>query len=134
MNTKNTITNASPLPMDNQGRWYEILSPTQVLSGDEHEQQQQQQLQDHEQEKEKKKCRGDRKAQRQRRRLRRQAIDPDTTTNLDYETLNVQQQQDDEIRKDLPDEIEICIPFDRVMFFLVSFEYREYYKNVIRFL
>ena len=56
------------LSQDAQGRWYELLSPTQVLTEQE-EQQQQQSSEDYNRHK-KKKCRGNRKEQLKRRRQR----------------------------------------------------------------
>ncbi|CAF4732824.1 unnamed protein product, partial [Rotaria sp. Silwood2] len=65
----NLETSKTP-SQDGQGRWYELLSPTQVLTG----QQQQQEAHMGEQPIKKKKCRGDRKAQRRRRRLRQKGV------------------------------------------------------------
>ncbi|CAF3932390.1 unnamed protein product, partial [Rotaria sordida] len=80
---------------DAQGRWYETLSPTQVLTG-----QQQQQPQEHDKGKKKKKCRGNRRAQRLRRRLRQRGIDPDTITELVNQRINPQQQHNEAIQND----------------------------------
>ena len=78
---------ATPLH-DGQGCWYDVLSPTQVLTAEEkldHNMNQQQQQQEQEQvnkdtmmmekkkKKKTKKCRGNRKEQQRRRRQRRQA-------------------------------------------------------------
>ena len=56
------------LSQDTQGRWYELLSPIQILTGQ--EEQQQQSSEDYNRHK-KKKCRGNRKEQLKRRRQRR---------------------------------------------------------------
>ncbi|CAF3901534.1 unnamed protein product, partial [Rotaria sordida] len=98
-NTGTNKTMASILKnpsQDAQGHWYELLSPTQVLTG------QQQQPQEHGDEKKKKKCRGNRRAQRLRRRLRQQGIDPDTITELVNQRINPQQQEqhDEAIQND----------------------------------
>ena len=80
---KVTLEKASETPLpDGQGRWYELLSPTQVLTGEEkldydmNQQQQQQQIEKEamkmKKKKKKKKCHGNRKVQHRRRRLRRQ--------------------------------------------------------------
>ncbi|CAF4832222.1 unnamed protein product [Rotaria sp. Silwood2] len=58
---------------DVQGRWYELLSPTQ-----------------HGKVKKKTKCRGDRKVQRRRRRLRQKGLCPDAITKNGDQELNVQ--------------------------------------------
>ncbi|CAF4754720.1 unnamed protein product [Rotaria sp. Silwood2] len=79
MNTNiNTETIKTP-SQDAQGRWYELLSPTQVLTGQQ-QQQEPEQPQEHDKVEKKKKCRGDRKAQRRRRRLRRKGLCADTMT------------------------------------------------------
>ncbi|CAF4208242.1 unnamed protein product, partial [Rotaria sordida] len=98
-NTGTNKTMASILKnpsQDAQGHWYELLSPTQVLTG------QQQQPQEYGEEKKKKKCRGNRRAQRLRRRLRQQGIDPDTITQLVNQRINSQQQEqhDEAIQND----------------------------------
>ncbi|CAF3907137.1 unnamed protein product, partial [Rotaria sp. Silwood1] len=90
--TSSTILNLKTPSQDAQGCWYETLSPTQVLTG---QQQQQQPVkpQNDEQMKQKKKCRGNRKAQRLRRRLRQQRLDPDTITELVNQKINLQRRQ-----------------------------------------
>ncbi|CAF1384354.1 unnamed protein product [Rotaria sordida] len=93
------ILNLKIPSQDAQGRWYETLSPTQVLTGQQ-QQQQQQQLQEHDKEKKKKKCRGNRRAQRLRRRLRQRGIDPDTITELVNQRINPQQQHNEAIQND----------------------------------
>ena len=69
---------------DGQGRWYELLSPTQVLTGDEDPNQHQGALEDTSttQKKKKKRCRGNRRAQRQRRKLRRQQEKKDNDEDI----------------------------------------------------
>ncbi|CAF4283353.1 unnamed protein product, partial [Rotaria sordida] len=83
------ILNLKTPSQDAQGHWYELLSPTQVLTG-------QQQPQEHGEEKKKKKCRGNRTAQRLRRRLRQRGIDPDIIAELVNQRINPQQQQHNE--------------------------------------
>ncbi|CAF3379014.1 unnamed protein product [Rotaria sp. Silwood2] len=113
--TNSTMTSILKTPsQDAQGHWYELLSPTQVLTGQQ-QQQEPEQPQEHHKEEKKRKCRGDRKAQRRRRRLRRKGIDPDTITQTVNEKLNSQQQQCDEaIQEDMRDEIQVSAPLDRV--------------------
>ncbi|CAF4580245.1 unnamed protein product [Rotaria sp. Silwood2] len=90
--TSTTILNLKTPSQDAQGRWYETLSPTQVLTG---QQQQQQPVkpQNDEQMKQKKKCRDKRKARRLHRRLRQQGLDPDTITELVNQKINLQRRQ-----------------------------------------
>ncbi|CAF2794300.1 unnamed protein product [Rotaria sp. Silwood2] len=81
---------------DGQGRWYELLSPTQVLTG-------------HEdttattttttQKTKKKKCRGNRRAQRQRRKLRRQEEKKDNDENIadiDEDLSNMAEEEEED--------------------------------------
>lgn len=63
----NNSTSKTP-SQDAQGRWYELLSPTQVLTGE--DQQPLTKLATSTTTQSKKKCRGNRKAQRERRKLR----------------------------------------------------------------
>ena len=66
MNMNNNHNEPIKTPsQDAQGCWYELLSPTQVLTGQEQHLQGNNQEQ---QEQKKKKCRGNRNAQRLRRR------------------------------------------------------------------
>ncbi|CAF2888162.1 unnamed protein product [Rotaria sp. Silwood2] len=90
--TSTTILNLKTPSQDAQGRWYETLSPTQVLTG---QQQQQQPVkpQNDEQMKQKKKCRDKRKARHLHRRLRQQGLDPDTITELVNQKINLQRRQ-----------------------------------------
>ncbi|CAF4271700.1 unnamed protein product, partial [Rotaria sordida] len=94
-----TILNLKTPSQDAQGRWYETLSPTQVLTDQQQQQQQQQPVkpQNDEQMKQKKKCRGNKKAQRLRRRLHQQGLDPDAITELVNQKINLQQ-HDEAIR------------------------------------
>ncbi|CAF4970670.1 unnamed protein product [Rotaria sp. Silwood1] len=62
--TSTTILNLKTPSQDAQGRWYETLSPTQVLT-----------------------------AQRLRRRLRQQGFGPDTITELVNQKINLQRRQ-----------------------------------------
>ncbi|CAF3838412.1 unnamed protein product [Rotaria sp. Silwood1] len=99
---------------DAQGRWHELLTPTQVLTG-----QQQQQQQSHMGEqltKKKKKCRGDRKAQRQRRRLRRKGLYTETVTRNGDHELNVQhlEQPDQLFEEDISDKIQVNVSSDQI--------------------
>ncbi|CAF1484697.1 unnamed protein product, partial [Rotaria sordida] len=75
------ISNLKTPSQDAQGRWYETLSPTQVLTGQQ-QQQQQQQPQEHDKEKKKKKCH------------------PDTITELVNQRINPQQQHNEAIQND----------------------------------
>ncbi|CAF4928737.1 unnamed protein product, partial [Rotaria sp. Silwood2] len=93
--TSTTILNLKTPSQDAQGRWYETLSPSQVLT----RQQQAVKPQNDEQMKQKKKCRDDRKTQRLRRRLHQQGLDPDTITELVNQKINLQRQQHDEAIK-----------------------------------
>jgi len=128
--SQKTPTRTSPIlktpSQDARGRWYELLSPTQVLTGQQQQQQQRpepEQPQKLETEKHKKKCRGDRKSQRRRRRLRRKGLDPDTITESVNQKLNLQQQQCDEpMEEDIRDEIQLYLSLDRVMCtFLINY-------------
>ncbi|CAF4772269.1 unnamed protein product, partial [Rotaria sp. Silwood2] len=108
MNTNiNTETIKTP-SQDAQGRWYELLSPTQVLTGQQ-QQQEPEQPQEHDKVEKKKKCRGDRKAQRRRRRLRRKGLCADTMTKNGDQELNVQQQEqhDQIIEEDISNKIQV---------------------------
>ncbi|CAF2854472.1 unnamed protein product [Rotaria sp. Silwood2] len=107
----NLETSKTP-SQDGQGRWYELLSPTQVLTG----QQQQQEAHMGEQPIKKKKCRGDRKAQRRRRRLRQKGVYSETITRNGDQELNVQQleQHDQIIEEDLPDKMQVNEPSDQI--------------------
>ncbi|CAF4632549.1 unnamed protein product [Rotaria sp. Silwood2] len=108
----NLETSKTP-SQDGQGRWYELLSPTQVLTG-----QQQQETHMGEQPIKKKKCRGDRKAQRRRRRLRQKGVYPETMTRNGDQELDVQQleQHDQIIEEDLADKMQVNEPSDQVTF------------------
>ncbi|CAF4240259.1 unnamed protein product [Rotaria sp. Silwood2] len=107
----NLETSKTP-SQDGQGRWYELLSPTQVLTG----QQQQQEAHMGEQPIKKKKCRGDRKAQRRRRRLRQKGVYPETMTRNGDQELDVQQleQHDQIIEEDLADKMQVNEPSDQI--------------------
>ncbi|CAF4444022.1 unnamed protein product [Rotaria sp. Silwood2] len=114
MNTNSNMnleTSKTP-SQDGQGRWYELLSPTQVLTG----QQQQQEAHMGEQPIKKKKCRGDRKAQRRRRRLRQKGVYPETMTRNGDQELDVQQleQHDQIIEEDLADKMQVNEPSDQI--------------------
>ena len=93
---KVTLKKASKTPLpDGQGRWYELLSPTQILTGEEklgHDMNQQQQQQQIEGEAmkmkmKKKKCHGNRKEQHRRQRLRRQE-EKQAKKDMNEETMN----------------------------------------------
>ncbi|CAF1367817.1 unnamed protein product [Rotaria sp. Silwood1] len=114
MNGKST-TNLDTLEtprQDAQGRWHELLSPTQVLTG----QQQQQSRMGEQLTKKKKKCRGNRKAQRQRRRLRRKGLYSETVTRNGDHELNVQhlEQHDQIFEEDTSDKIQVNVTSDQV--------------------
>ncbi|CAF5069777.1 unnamed protein product [Rotaria sp. Silwood1] len=102
---------------DAQGRWYELLSPTQVPTG---QQQQQQSPVGEQLTKKKKKCRGNRKAQRQRRRLRQKGLYSETVTRNGDQELNVQQleQHDQIIEEDISQKIQVNVSSDQVSFFV----------------
>ncbi|CAF1533336.1 unnamed protein product [Rotaria sp. Silwood1] len=111
MNEKSTMnldTLKTPR-QDAQGRWHELLSPTQVLTG---QQQQQQSHMGEQLTNKKKKCRGDRKAQRQRRRLRRKGLYTETVTRNGDHELNVQhlEQHDQIFEEDTSDKIQVNVP------------------------
>ncbi|CAF3392390.1 unnamed protein product, partial [Rotaria socialis] len=80
---------------DAQGRWYELLSPTQVLTGtatnvgNVEQQQQQQQEQLHK----KKKCRGNRREQNKRRRLQRRQQKLNNGPSISRQVIIVDQRQ-----------------------------------------
>ncbi|CAF4817519.1 unnamed protein product, partial [Rotaria sp. Silwood2] len=115
MNTNiNTETIKTP-SQDAQGRWYELLSPTQVLTGQQ-QQQEPEQPQEHDKVEKKKKCRGDRKAQRRRRRLRRKGLCADTMTKNGDQELNVQQQEqhDQIIEEDISNKIQVNVSSDQI--------------------
>jgi hypothetical protein len=78
LSQKNNEIVSTPL-QDGQGRWYEMLSPTQVLTGQEPLVQQQQQQ---DQELRKKKSRGNRADQHFRKRLRARNVDEATIKML----------------------------------------------------
>ncbi|CAF2806253.1 unnamed protein product [Rotaria sp. Silwood2] len=107
--TMNLETLKTP-SQDAQGRWYELLSPTQVLTG------QQQQTHINEQPTKKKKCRGDRKGQRQRRRLRRKDLYLEKITKNNDQQLNTQQleQHDQIVEVDLTDKMEVNGSCDQI--------------------
>ncbi|CAF2938974.1 unnamed protein product [Rotaria sp. Silwood2] len=97
MNITETIPTAATTALtlktssqDAQASWYEFLSPTQVLTG------QQQQPQEDDKEKKKKKCR-----------------DPEIHTELVQSNATLQQNQK-QIKEDTNDEIQVHIPVDRV--------------------
>ncbi|CAF4979880.1 unnamed protein product [Rotaria sp. Silwood1] len=98
---------------DAQGRWHELLTPTQVLTG---QQQQQQSHMGEQLTKKKKKCRGDRKAQRQRRRLRRKGLYTETVTRNGDHELNVQhlEQPDQLFEEDISDKIQVNVSSDQI--------------------
>ncbi|CAF4730519.1 unnamed protein product, partial [Rotaria sp. Silwood1] len=110
---------------DTQGRSYDLLSPTQVLTGQQQQQQQQHQSEPEQpqmadKQKHKKKCRGDRKEQRRRRRLRRKGLDPYTITELDCRKLNFEQQEEREqqhhqvIEQNISDKTQVYVPSEQM--------------------
>ncbi|CAF2189932.1 unnamed protein product [Rotaria magnacalcarata] len=89
------------LTRDAQGRWHEVLSPTQVLTG------QQQNLENNkqEQQQQQKKCHGNRKEQHKRRRARQQQNKLDNNNNnniiiMPHDTIHDQKKEADHVQGD----------------------------------
>jgi hypothetical protein len=75
-NHHNQLHSNGGLPQDAQGRWWEMLSPTQVFTGEQQQQQQQQII------KIKKKCHGNRKLQHFKRKCRAHSLTEEEITTL----------------------------------------------------
>ncbi|CAF2793051.1 unnamed protein product [Rotaria sp. Silwood2] len=103
------IENSKTPSQDAQGRWYELLSPTQVLTGQEPSHM-------GEQSKKKKKCRGDRKGQRRRRRLRQKGIYVETIPKNGDQELNVQQLEENDqiIQEHVTENMEVNESCDQI--------------------
>ena len=112
MNDNNGKASNTPLVMDNQGSSDELLSASPVLTRQELEESQ---LHAQNQETQKRKSRGNRKLQRYRRRLRAQGLGPDAIVELVNQKLH--SEEDIQIQEVIPDEMEVYIPLDRVIFF-----------------
>ncbi|CAF4487867.1 unnamed protein product [Rotaria sp. Silwood2] len=95
-NDVSNILHHNGLSQDAQGHWYELLSPTQVLTG------QQQNLENSKKQQKKKKCHGNRKQQHQRRRLRRQQMKQNNnpTNHIQQDILIVIDDTDDNPEED----------------------------------
>ncbi|CAF2971529.1 unnamed protein product [Rotaria sp. Silwood2] len=95
-NDTSTIVRHNGLSQDAQGRWFELLSPTQILTG------QQQNLENNKKQQKKKKCHGNRKQQHQRRRLRRQQMKQNNnpTNHIQQDILIVIDDTDDNPEED----------------------------------
>jgi hypothetical protein len=106
MNNNNETASNTSLVMDNQGSSDELLSASPVLTRREPEQSR---LHAQTEETQKRKSRGNRKLQRYRRRLRAQGLGPDAIAELVDQKLH-----SEEI---IPDDMEVYIPLDRVIFF-----------------
>ena len=112
MNDNNETTSNTPLHTDIQGSSDELLSASPVLTRQELEESQ---LHAQNQETQKRKSRGNRKLQRYRRRLRAQGLEPDAVVQLVNQKLH--SEDDIQIQDAIPDEMEVYIPLDRVIFF-----------------
>jgi hypothetical protein len=113
MNDNNETASNIPLVMDNQGSSGELLSASPVLTRQEPEQ-----LHAQTQDTHKKKSRGNRKLQRYRRRLRAQGLEPDAIVELVNQKSH--SQEDLQIQEVIPNDMEVYIPLDRVIFFCFS--------------
>ena len=110
MNDNNETASNTPLDTDIQGSSDELLSASPVLT-----RQEPSQLHAQTQETQKGKSRGNRKLQRYRRRLRAQGLGPDAIVALVNQKLH--SEEDIQIQEVIPDEMEVYIPLDRVIFF-----------------
>ena len=104
INTNNNQETIKTPSQDAQGRWQELLSPTQVLTG------QVQNLDNNKKEqKKKKKCRGDRKAQRLRRREHQQQQNASNNTNhMEQNFVSIMDDNDDLEGKE-EEQIQVCL-------------------------
>lgn len=115
-NSVHTINNNHDLSQDAQGRWWEMLSPTQVLTG-------QQNLNNHKKQQQKKKqnCHGNRKEQHKRRRIRRQQqkTDNNHTNHMDQDVIIILDDNDGS-EGEKHTQIQVCLEFifEKVLIFV----------------